>query len=466
MTQQMIERPGRMVRGLFVVAALLGLTGAVALTYEWVDAATPVESATPEEAVWYCPMHTHVTSQHEGTCPICGMKLERQTAAEPSGADTFHVASETQARTGVSIQTVQATLFSPGIRVNAQVLADERRVVRLSPRVEGWIERLGVSVVGQSLKKGQVLFELYSPELQQRQRDYVDLLRRRDALLAAKGGEMGLPVGNAVPDAMLASVARERFRMRARLQAADVPEHILEEIERYRRPFDVVPVLARHDGVITEIGAREGAYVRPEQTVVSYADRHAGWVELSINPEMLGRLAMVDSVELRSFADPERALSLPLDPNTAVIDPSSRTARIRIPLAGGNDFLPGMLLDATLRTKAREAIIVHSDTVIRTGRGDFIIAAEGNDHFRQAAVRIGVESDGSVEVLEGLEGGDRIVTNGQFLMSAEGSLQSSMRRLAASNESASKAETGHMAVQDVPIQDAPHHQHEHASHHE
>jgi Cu(I)/Ag(I) efflux system membrane fusion protein len=445
MTEEMSKRASRTVRVGLVVCALLGLTGAVALTYEWVGAAAPVESATSEKAVWYCPMHTHVTSHHDGTCPICGMKLVKKTAAEPSGADTFHVAPDTQARTGVSIETVQPTFFRPGIRVNAQVLADERRVVRLSPRVEGWIERLGVSVVGQPVKKGQVLFELYSPELQQRQKDYVDLLTRRDALLAAKGGEMGLPVGNAVPDAMLASVARERFRMRARLEAADVPEHVLEEIERYRRPFDVVPVLARHDGVITDIGAREGAYVRPEQTVVSYADRRAAWAELSMNPEMLERLASVDSVEIRSLADPELALSLPLDPNTAVIDPSSRTARIRIPLAEcGNDFLPGMLLDATVRTKARNAIVVRSDTVIRTGRSDFIIVAEDNDHFRPAAVRIGAESDGSVEVLEGLETGDRIVTNGQFLMSAESSLQSSMRRLTASNEQ----------------------QHEHASHRE
>src|SRR5690606_38215888 len=163
----------------------------------------------------------------------------------------------------------------------------------------GWIQRLGVSVPGQIVRKGQMLYEIYSPELQQRQRDYLDLLTRRDSLLATKRGQNGIPVGNVQPEPMLASIARERYRARNRLLAADVPPDILEDLERFRRVHEVVPIRAGYDGIVTRIGARQGAYVSPGEVVVAMADREAAWAELSMNPERLAQLGSGDELELR-----------------------------------------------------------------------------------------------------------------------------------------------------------------------
>lgn len=366
--------------------------------------------------------------------------VKNHSSAAASHPDQFQVDIHVQQRLGLVVETVELLDFRPSLRVAAQVIADERRAVSLAPKVEGWIKRLGVSVVGQPVRAGQVLFEIYSPELQQRQRDYIDLLTRRDALLAARGGGMGVAVGNTPPDLMLASVARERFRSRTRLAAADVPKAVLNDLEKVRRVHDVVAVLAEHDGVVTEIGVRQGAYVTPAQTVVSYADLSDPWAELSINPELLTLIRRGDEVELRSTVDAMAKASARIDTSLAVIDPVSRTARIRVPLPGaGSSFPPGTLLDAQIHLSARKALTLPPDAVIRTGHGDFVIIAEAANHFRQAAVHLGAESGERIEVLDGLLPGQQVVTNGQFLLSAEASLQASQQRFT----SASRDHSGH-----------------------
>ncbi len=390
----------------------------------------------PEAGGWYCPMHLHVTADHEGSCPICGMDLVQRTQAPMEAhSQQVSVAPQMQARLGVVTESIQPVDFSPAAAVAAQVVADERRAVTLSPKVEGWITRLGVSGIGQAVRAGQVLYEIYSPELQQRQKDYIDLLTRRDSLLAAKGGESGMVVGNASPDLMLASVARERYRVRNRLIAADVPVSVLNDLERFRRVQDVVPVLAAHDGVITSIGAREGAFVTPGEIVVSYADRHAAWAEIILTPDLLSQIQPGDAVELRSTFERDVMVTSRLDPALAVVDPVSRTARVRVPLAAtAHRFLPGTLLEGRIKMKTRRSLTVPADTVLRTGRGDFVIVAESDNHFRPTPVRLGAESGDRIEVLEGLDAGQSVVANGQFMLSAESSLQSSWNRFAATTQ--------------------------------
>jgi Cu(I)/Ag(I) efflux system membrane fusion protein len=436
-----------LVSGIAVMAAVF----AVQSRHEPVE--TPPAAYADEAGVWYCPMHAHVTSDHEGSCPICGMKLVKRSGPAPSAHGNEHmaermaehmdevfVAPHMQERLSLVMESVEQRDFSPAVDVAAEVVADESRVVTLSPKVEGWIERLGVSVVGQAVRAGQVLYEIYSPELQERQKGYIDLLTRRDSLLEAKSGAGGMSVGNSQPDLMLASVARERYRVRTRLLAADVPASVVDDLERFRRVHDVIPVLAAHDGVVTAIGAREGAYVRPGEIVVSYADQHAAWAEVILTPDVLGQLRSGDELELQSTLSREASVTSRLDPALAVIDPTSRTARLRVPLgAGATRFLPGTILDGRIRMQPRRALTIPADSVLRTGRGDFVIVSESENHFRQAQVHLGMESGDRVEVLDGLSPGQAVVTNGQFMLSAESSLQSSWRRFAAAERSTSRS---------------------------
>lgn len=415
---------------LLVPVALVGFTAGFAaldIGRTHASANRPAHAAS-EEALWACPMHPDYTSSHPGTCPICGMALVRTSAGRVvHHAQEIHVAADAQQRLGVAVRPAQSLQFEPSYVVAAQLVADERRSVSLAPKVEGWIRQLGVAVVGQTVRKGQMLYTIYSPELQQRERDYIDLLARRDALLA-RSGEM--VVGSASPDPMMASVARERFLQRSRLVAADVPESVLVQLEQLRRVQEVVPVLAQHDGVITSIGAREGAFVTPAQPVVSYADLTAVWAELSLTPDQLAGLQPQARVALR-IPGRAQAIEVPIGAVQAVVDPLTHVARVRVPLPArrGSVLRAGSVVDAEVRLPARKAIMIAKDAVIRTGQGNLLVISDGGDHFRQVKVDLGAETKDEVEVRHGIAEGEAVVVNGQFLIGAEASLSASRLRL-------------------------------------
>ena len=375
-------------------------------------------------------MHPNVITAGPGNCPICGMALVQRSGSPlpAASAAAAHVPADVAARTGVQVEPVEVVTFSPVAKATASIVADERLAVSLSPKVDGWIRRLGVSVVGQPVRRGQMLYEIFSPDLQQRQREYLDLLARRDSLQAQASGMNATPGGGS-PDLMLASVARERFRARSRLLAADMPERLVDEIENSRRVVDVVPVLAERDGVVTSIGAREGAYVMPAQTVVAYADLSAIWAELNLDLPLLARLGSTSTAELRSPLDAQARAVVRVDPKLAVVDAPSRTARIRVPLPNGSrKFMPGTLAEAEVRLGQRTALAIPRDAVLHTGAGNLVMVALQGDHYEQRQVTLGSVSGNLVEVLEGLRAGERLVVNGHFLLSAEASMQSAAAR--------------------------------------
>ncbi|MBH9578692.1 efflux RND transporter periplasmic adaptor subunit [Inhella proteolytica] len=389
--------------------------------------ATAAATATaPARKRWTCPMHPHVDQSAPGECPICGMELVPRDAAglqASTTAPSLHLSEQVQQNSGVRVEGVEPKPWAPKLWVTGQVLADERRALTLAPKVEGWAKRLGVAGVGQPVRRGQMLVEIFSPELQLRQREYLEILSRRDTLQAQAGSMKAAPGGGTNPDMMLGSVARERFRMRNRLLAADLPPALVDELEASRRVRDVVPVLAPHDGVVSALNVREGAYVMPAQVMLEVGGVQAAWVEVLLTAEQLGQLKPQATLRVRSSVDPHTAVQLPIEPVAAVLSTGSRMARVRAPLQGTRAasaaFPVGSLVEGEIVLPARQALVIPADAVIHSGRGSFVFLETQPQHFARRAVRVGPVVEGQVEVLEGLHAGERLVVNGQFLLSAE-----------------------------------------------
>ncbi len=367
-----------------------------------------------------CPMHPYLQLNHAGNCPICGMTLVKvEQTSNSDSCPTLQVDESTQHRMGVKFDLAEKREMHKVIQAFAAISQDESNIYSVNPKVEGWIRKLNIQGTGQVIKKGQTLYELYSPELQQRQRDYVDLLTRREALL---GSSLELVGPNS---AMLGSLAKERFLARQRLLAADIPLDVIERLERDRRVVDVIPVRANEDGIVSSVTAHEGSYVNPMQTVFSYANNRRVWAEVTLYPDQMEWLKNGDTILLSSEVNKNVKARTRVDLSGIQIDNASKTAKLRFPLDNtGQSFIPGGYVKADISSSVRAALCVPRDALIRTGHGDFVIVGSDPTHFRNAKVTVGIEDDDNVEIINGIHSGEKIVVNAQFLLDAAGSLQS------------------------------------------
>ena len=415
-------------RRAFLAGAGLTLAAVTLVGYQYGHAVAKPAAAPMDvsQAQYTCPMHPQVLQDHPGNCPICNMNLVRKQRGEsPAPHDAMHAAMQampesmpatvhidpaTQQRMGVQLATASMTDMARTVRAFATLSADESTTVAVNPKVEGWLRRLNVQGVGQPVRRGQVLYEIYSPELQQRQREYIDLLARKDGLL---GDSMTIVSSNA---AMVGSLSKEKFRARDRLIAADLSNDLVDQIEKTRRIIDVVPVRAARDGVVTQLGMHEGSYVNPMQQILAYADYGTVWAEVTLYPDQLEWVRAGDTVTFRSGLDKSIVQRAKVDLNTLQIDPQTRTARLRMALHNaGVAFRPGAFAEVEILSARQRSLAVPRDAVIRTGHGEFVVLSDG-DHFHRMPVKTGVASEDMVAITQGLKEGDRVAVNGQFLL--------------------------------------------------
>lgn len=377
-----------------------------------------------------CPMHGSVLQHHPGTCPICGMTLVKVAPAPmQSMAPVVEVGHAAQRDMGVRTELVAMHEMHQVVDTFATIAADDSRVVTLNPKVEGWIRRIYVQGAGQQVRKGQLLYEIYSPELQQRQREYVDLLQRRDNLL--EGGAMA---GGAT-QAMLGSIAKERFRLRDRLLAADMAPELIDKLEKDRRAIDVVPVRAIQDGTVLSVSGRAGSYVTPMQTVMTYGDYRRTWAEVTLFPDQLGWIRDGDTVVLTSSVDHTQTIRARVELANLQLDAASRSARLRLSLDNPQQaFSPGAYAEAEIRGAGRHVLSVPKDSLIRTGHGDFVVRQVAHGQFQTVPVTTGVDDHEQVEITRGLSAGEQVAVNAQFLLDSAGSLQALQQRQAAERE--------------------------------
>ncbi|HEY9097984.1 MAG TPA: efflux RND transporter periplasmic adaptor subunit [Thiobacillus sp.] len=375
--------------------------------------------------LWVCPMHAHILQDHTGSCPICGMDLV-EADADPGQGEGAGIAVDPalQQRLGVRLAAVAPHTLSRELHTYGTVTIDETTLVEVVPKIEGWLRKLHVHAVGQPIQAGQVLYEIYSPELVQRQREYIELLQRRDQLLENMVDMSGQ---NAQ---MAASMARERIRSREKFRYADVSDAILTEIERTRRTIDVVAVRAPTSGFVTRIGAREGAYVTPMVNLLTVADSARVWIDIALYPDQLAWIKEGDEATVTLPHSDQPPLTGRLTFASPLLEAATRTVRARLAVNNAHQGLrPGTWVDIRIATRPQHVLAIPRSAVIRTGKGDRVMLARDGGHFMPVAVEIGIENGDFVEIADGLAEGAEVAVNGQFLLDAAASMHDAAQRM-------------------------------------
>lgn len=408
-------------------AALLGAGATQHARHDHGASHAAVAEAPAAQKIWACPMHPHIMQDHPGSCPICGMDLVEADGMHVHDAEfsapLIAVDAAMRQRLGVRLASLEPRRLSRPVQTYGNVVLDENALFDVSPKIDGWIRKLHVTV-GQQVRAGQVLYEIYSPELVQRQREYIALLQRRDQLRESASGLTGQNAQVA------ASLARERVRSREKFGYADMDDETLERLEQHRRTIDVIPVRAPRAGFVTRIDARAGSYVTPLVKVLSLADSGKLWVDIALYPDQLEWVAAGDAVTVGLPHADRPALHGRLRFASPVTDVATRTARARVVIDQAQPWLrPGALVDVTIATAEREALVLPRSAVMRTGRGSRVMLARGDGHFTPVPVETGLEDGELIEIADGLQEGAQVAVNGQFLLDAAASLSDAAQRM-------------------------------------
>ncbi len=381
-------------------------------SHETVASAPTAAPAGERKPLYYHdPMFPQQKFDKPGKSPFMDMQLVPVYGDEKQGADSG-VTVSARAQQNLGMRTVQAGIveFKQEMPAVGSVQADERRIARVEVRTAGWVERLHVRAANDPVRAGQVLAEIYSPELLAAQEEY--LLGRRMAQANAA-------------DEPLARAGRRRLELLGLLEAE------IRRLEQSSTASRRVPVVAPISGIVSELGVREGAMVQPGAPAFVLTDLSSVWIQVEV-PEMQGAsLKQGLRAEATVPTLPGRTFEGRLDYVYPELNPQTRTLKARIALANPRlELKPGMFANVSLISVARKVLAVPSEALIYTGTRTVVVVMDG-ERFRAATVKAGAEMDGRTEILAGLKPGERVVVSGQFLIDSEASLKSTLDRLEA-----------------------------------
>jgi len=382
-----------------------------------------LEPRTAPAALYVCPMHPQVTSDKPGDCPICNMRLELRTApASPvtdssavSGLAPVTIPLAQRELAGIRSVAVVREPIARHIRTVGTVAVDETRVQHMHVKIAGYVEKLFINTTGQYVRRGQPALAIYSPELLANQEEF---LRARAA--AERFG------GSSVPEVRRGGEDLLRAARR-RLELFDVPPSFIAALESTGTVQRTVTLNAHASGYVTTKSVVEGQQVEPGMEVFTLADLSRVWVEANFY-ENEARLVQVGQAA---------ALELPFDPSAhfagkvayiqPVLDPATRTLGVRFEFPNPDLVLkPAMYVNVSLELAAVPAVVVPDAAVLDSGTRQVVFVETSPDHFMPRLVRTGVRSDGKVEILAGLEPGERVVDRANFLLDSESRLRGAL----------------------------------------
>lgn len=371
----------------------------------------PTVAAAPSERkvlYWHDPMVPGQKFDKPGKSPFMDMQLE-PVYADEGGVDTGVTVSPTAAQ-NLGIRTARAERKSLDVRLRAvgSVAFDERRVELVQPRVAGFITRLKVKAPLERVQRGETLAVILAPEWAQAEQDYL-------ALLDAASGR-----GRTLRDAA-----------RQRLVVLGVPEASIKAVESTRTTDAETTLVAPIDGVVTELGAREGGAFMAGATLYRINGLATVWVNAQVPEAQIAAAQMSQSVSATTTAwpgDPFKGRVIALLPD---VDPETRTLTARVALDNSRGRLsPGMFVTVEFAPKVSEPqIVVPSEAVITTGTRNVVVTRDDRGQFHVVDVTVGTEQGGQTAILSGLEAGQPVVLSGQFLIDSEANLKSGANRL-------------------------------------
>jgi len=392
-----------LVRSAAIVLVLYGLSHSVAL---------PVMADDENEILyWVAPMDPNYRRDKPGKSPM-GMDLVPVYAGEDEAGTVVSIEPRVVQNLGIRTANAERTRLWRGIDTVGYIDYDESKVSHIHLRTEGWIENLAVKSEGERVQKGERLFDLYSPELVNAQKEYVTALSSGNSSLIRAS--------------------------KSRLAALGVSRDQVVKIEKTRETRHHISVYAPQDGVVFTLAVREGMFVKPASNVMSLGDLSTVWLLAEVFERQAQWVKTGQQAEVRLSYVPGKVWNGRVEYIYPSLDPKTRTLKVRLRFDNPDEGLkPNMYANVGIFGGPKDGIIVIPlEGLIRTGRDERVIIDLGDGRFEAREVTAGIESGDYVEIIRGVDEGEPVVVSGQFLIDSEASMRASIRRMDGSGEEA------------------------------
>ena len=338
-------------------------------------------------------------------------------------APKVEISTEQQKLIGVKTVIVTMRPLQKVIRTVGRLEADESRLATVNAKIEGWIEKLYVPVTGSYVKKGDPLVEIYSPELIATQQEFLTALKWVKQTAAADTNKE--KNSSADLNHMLAQDAEATLvAARQRLLLWDIAEGQIKKIEETEKTIRTMTLYSPVSGFITQKMVVSGMKVMPGEKIFDIADLSNLWVIADIYENELPLIKVGDTAQLTLAYLPGRSISSRVDYIYPTIAADTRTVKVRLKLANpGNKFKPQMFANVEIKIDMGKKLLIPESAVIDTGRGIVAYVDVGNGSFEPREIKAGLRSDGSIEVLQGLKAGEKVVSQANFLVDSEAQLK-------------------------------------------
>jgi Cu(I)/Ag(I) efflux system membrane fusion protein len=343
--------------------------------------------------------------------------VNRHLTVEPAG--TVRIDPVVVQNMGVRTSTVERKNFARTVRAVGRVDVNEERILKLHPKVEGWIEEIFIDKSGEMVTEDDILLGIYSPKLVATQEEYLLALAGQEAL-----SEFTIPEVRRGAEQLVES-------SRIRLEFFDVPDHQIHELEESKKVKKSMHIHSPAAGTVINVGVRRGQYVTPKTELYEITDLSDVWVYAEVYDYELPWIKEGDEVEMSLASLPGEVFGGVLSYIYPYAESKTRTTKVRIVFENKNFRLrPEMLADVKIYADVQhDVLVIPAEAVVRSSDETQVFVDRGEGKYEPRTVRLGVSSGNEVVVLSGLEQAEKVVTSAQFLIDSESKLNEATSKM-------------------------------------
>ncbi len=380
------------------------------------------------EQIWTCAMHPQIRQNKPGKCPICGMDLIplKTSDSADEAIDPKAIQLSKEAAALANIQTTVISRQNPikDIQLYGTIQADERLSQSQTSHVSGRIEKLFINFTGESVKQGQTIATIYSPELLSAQQELLEAAKMQSVQPA------------------LIQAAREKLRL------WKLTDEQIARVEQSGNVSALVEIKANTGGIVVSKKVSQGDYINQGSVLFDIANLSQVWAMFDAYEVDLPFLKVGDKIDFTLQAVPGKTFTGRISFIDPILDRTTRTAKIRVETANsGMQLKPEMYANAIIKApplkQFNNEVVIPKSSVLWTGKRSIVYVKQPNTQspaFMLHEIELGPSLGDSYVVLSGVNEGDEIVTNGAFTIDASAQLEGKRSMM---NTEASRPVTGH-----------------------